>query len=116
MPHDVDLWSEAIAHLGHIAHVDRRVANHLTGRLFSSATVRGLALRSTSYSNCPIFAVPDGNTRFCELTAARISGGASPLDWSRPGFKFTITCRCFPPYGNGMEAPGTVTSCVLRKL
>ena len=30
-----------------------------------SATVRGLAFMATSYSNSPIFAVPDGSTMFC---------------------------------------------------
>src|SRR5438874_10070242 len=88
----------------------------LTGRLFSSATVRGLAFMATSYSNSPIFAVPDGSTMFCRPRAVTMSDGESLLDCSRRWSRSTMTWRCLPPYGYGMDAPGTVTSWVLGKL
>jgi hypothetical protein len=55
----------------------------LTGRSFSSATVRGLPFMATSYSNSPILAVPDGSTMFCWPSAVTTSAGDSPFDWSR---------------------------------
>src|SRR5438128_3087386 len=79
----------------------------LIGRSFSSVTVRGLAFIATSYSNSPIFAVPDGSTRFCWPRAVTTSVGDSPFDWSRRWSRSTMTWRCLPPYGNGTDAPGT---------
>src|SRR5438128_11138342 len=69
-----------------------------------------------SYSNSPIFAVPDGRTMFCWPRAVTTSAGDSPFDWSRRWSRSTMIWRCLPPYGKGMDAPGIVTSCVLRKL
>src|SRR2546422_4493672 len=71
---------------------------------------------ATSYSNSPIFAVPDGSTMFCWPRAVTTSAGDSPFDWSRRWSRSTMIWRCLPPYGYGIEAPGTVTSWVLRKL
>ena len=71
----------------------------LMGRSFSSATVRGLAFMATSYSNSPIFAVPDGSTIFCWPRVVTMSPGESPFDWSSFWSRSTITCRCLPPYG-----------------
>ena len=88
----------------------------LIGRSFSSATVRGLAFIATSYSNSPILAVPDGSTMFCWPRVLTMSIGARPFDWSSRGSRSTITWRCLPPYGYGMDAPGTVTSWVRRKF
>src|SRR5450631_893402 len=87
-----------------------------TGRSFNLSTRRGLELRSTSYSNWSILTVPDGNTRFCRDKALTTSVADSPFDCSNEGLRSTMICRCLPPYGYGMEAPGTVTNCVLRKL
>src|SRR5258708_13826516 len=88
----------------------------LTGRLFSSATVRGLAFMATSYSNSPILAVPDGSTMFCWPMAVTMSAGESPLDWGRRWSRATMTWRCLPPYGYGVGGAGTGSALVLQKL
>ncbi len=88
----------------------------LIGSSFSSGTVRGLAFIATSYSNSPILAVPEGSTMFCSPRVLTTSIGARPFDCSSRGSRSTITCRCLPPYGYGIDAPGTVTSWVRRKL
>src|SRR5436853_511400 len=85
----------------------------LTGRLLSSATVRGLAFMATSYSNSPIFAVPDGSTMFCRPRAVTMSDGESPLDCSRRWSRSTMTWRWLPPYVYGMDALVTVPIDVL---
>ena len=36
------------------------------------------------------------------------SAGESPLACSSVGWRSTMIWRCFPPYGQGMAAPGTV--------
>src|SRR5258708_10396794 len=88
----------------------------MTGRLFSSGVVGGIAFMATSYSNSQILAVPDGRTMFCWPRAVTTAAGESALDWSRRWSRSTMTWRCLPPYGYGMEAPGTVTSWVRKKL
>src|SRR5271166_3833389 len=88
----------------------------LIGRSLSCWTVRVVALVRTSYSNCEIFAVPEGSTRYCAATAVRTSAGESPFACSRAGLKLIITWRCLPPYGYGTTAPGTVTNWVRRKF
>ncbi len=88
----------------------------LTGRSFSSAIVFGLPFISTLYSSVPSFAVPVGRIRFCAFTVFTMSIGDSPFDCSAVESISTETTRDFPPYGNGIEAPGTVEICVRMKL
>ena len=95
--HDIGLRGESIAYLRDVAQVDGCAIEILIGRSFNSATVRGLALRSTSYSNWPILAVPDGSTIFCRFTAETTSAVESPFDWRSCGFNATDTWRDFPP-------------------
>ncbi len=86
------------------------------GRSFSSATVTGLPLMSTSYSYGPIFDVPPGKIRFWALMALTTSSGDSPRACSAAMSRSTCTWRCLPPYGYGMAAPSTVTRRVRMKL
>src|SRR5439155_18295866 len=77
----------------------------LIGRSFSSGTVIGLPLWRMSYSNGPIFAVPEGEITFCWANAVMTSAADSPLDCSRPGSRLTLIWLCLPPYGIG-RLPG----------
>ena len=97
VPDDVGLRREAIAHMGDVAEINRRVAYlTLTGKVVQFlCTVLGAPLRVTSYSNSPILAVPEGNTRFCRFTAFTTSVADRPFDWSNAGFKSIITLGLF---------------------
>ena len=57
----------------------------LIGRSFSSCTRVGLLFRSTSYSNCPIFEVPDGRIRFCCADRVHHIGGRKSLGLQQVG-------------------------------
>ena len=77
---DVGLRRKAVADVGHVADVDGGVADGLDGQIVDlRRRAPGLLLRSTSYSNCPIFEVPEGRIRFCWLTALTTSAGEIPL-------------------------------------
>ena len=68
-----------------------------TGTLASSGTVRGAALRVTSYSSRPILAVPDGRIRFWTFRVSSTAEGDSPLACRSRGLRSTMICRCLPP-------------------
>jgi len=61
--------------------------------------VFGLPFMPMLYSSSPIFAVPVGSTRFCELTAFTTSSGDKPLDCNLCESMSTMTERNLPPYG-----------------
>ena len=84
--------------------------------LFRPASESGLPFISTEYSVEPIFAVPEGRIRFCAVTALTTSIGDRLRSCSLRESISTMICRCLPPYGSGADAPGTVASCVFRKL
>src|ERR1700757_5484289 len=84
---------------------------------FRSSIVGGAALgMETSYSLEPILDVPVGRIRFCTLIALTTSSADSPFDCNSVVLRSTCTWRCFPPYGYGTEAPGTVIRRVRTKL
>jgi hypothetical protein len=87
-----------------------------TGRSLSAAIAPGEPFIRTEYSVAPSFAVPDGRIRFCRLTALITSAGASPRACSAGTSMSTEIRRFLPPYGNGIAAPGIVTSCGLSRL
>jgi len=84
--------------------------------LFRPASESGLAFISTAYSVEPIFAVPVGTIRFCAVIAFTTSVGDRLRSCSLRVSMSIMIWRCLPPYGSGTDAPGTVASCVFRKL
>ena len=84
---------------------------NLTGIMLRSSIDAGVALVRTVYWVFPIFAVPDGNVRFCVLTAFTMSSGVSPRDRSLSGSISTMIWRYLPPAGVGKVTPGTGANC-----
>ena len=82
-----------------------------TGSSPSPVIASGELFIFTLYSVSPNFAVPAGRMRFWALTAFTTSAGASPRACSAGMSRSTDTTRILPPYGNGIAAPGMVTSC-----
>ena len=64
----------------------------------------------------PIFAVPDGNMRFCAFTALTTSLGVSPRASNAGVSISTEIWRDLPPKGKGIAAPGIVTKRGRKKL
>ena len=107
----------SVAHAGHVLDVDRGAADGLDWDVVQVGDrLRAAFGMSTSYSRLPILEVPVGRIRFCALIALTTSSGDRPFDCSAVVFRSTCTWRCLPPYGYGIEAPGTVTSWVRMKF
>src|SRR5207247_749087 len=99
---------------------DHRLANHAADRRAHEARLVGKRLngelRPERLDQAGAGRATAGRTMFCWPRAVTTSAGDSPFDWSRRWSRSTMIWRCLPPYGYGIEAPGTVTSWVLRKL
>src|SRR5262250_1344216 len=79
----------------------------LMGRSPSSGTVRGAALRLTSYSNWPILAVPEGRTRLWRASALSTSFGASlGLEHPRVEINHDLPLLAAVGIGNGHAGNG----------
>jgi hypothetical protein len=88
----------------------------LIGRLASCSNASGLLFITIGYSIAPIFAVPVGRITFCRPSALPTSRGDKPHADKRAGSKSTTICRCLPPYGQGICAPGTVAMSARMKF
>ena len=87
-----------------------------TGRSASAAKSVGALLSWMAYSKLPIFCVPAGVSRFWAASALATSLADRPRDCMAAGSRSIWIWRNLPPNGNGMAAPGTVTSGVRTVL
>ena len=87
-----------------------------TGRSARPAKSTGALLSWMAYSKLPIFCVPAGVNRFWAASALATSLADRPRDCMAAGSRSIWIWRNLPPNGNGMAAPGTVTSGVRTVL
>ena len=87
-----------------------------TGRSARSLKSLTALLRLIAYSKLPIFCVPAGVRMFCATSALATSLADRPRACMAAESRSIWICRNLPPNGNGMAAPGTVTSGVRTVL
>ena len=86
------------------------------GMLFSSSIVRGATLLRMSYSLCPIFAVPEGSTVLCAVSAPRHRSARDSLRLHQPLVHIDHDLTLFAAIRRRNHSAGTVISCGRMKF